>query len=747
MRRVLVCVALTVMVSLASISAAIPAGSAPGSSSVLPLWAPTAAASSPGAASWTPNDSPIDSPTTPSGEPSKGATETTVAIDPQNPDVAIVSAIDFNYAPPGWACCARGAWSNAIYTTADGGETWTSRGYVPSVQPESCTIPVAADPALAFDASGTAYLSYISYCEGGTGSAALAVISSRDGGATWSPPAVVSQSSRVGSNCSSLDKPYIGTDPRPLTSASYVAWLRIEYDCDTGSLQGVFIDISASLDDGATWTSPTPVSGAPHVWMQGAMPRVGPDGAIYVSYYQDAPLDLRCPSPTNLIAGQSLESLASTEMVVARSSDGGATWTQTRVTAICDNQFANPEQPLSLGNALSIPSLSIDRGTGTLYLAWSNRDLPSATIHVATSTDSGDTWRIASVGDVGWSAFMPWIVADSGVARMVYVAENSASLYNVIYRESFDGGSSWSDGFRLNTAPLVAGFGIANGPYSNGTFIGHYMGFDAAGGRIIPAWPDNRDATGVQSIYTRPGTYELDGLPPTLDLEVTPTEIEGNGPVDIAATVTDSDGMDTVTSISLRVTDARGRSLGSWDHDSFSRQEDSFRLVIDDFKLSGPSPWTVTLTAEDVDGLLSTATQEVRRGTREGNAPSASAAEFSSEGIACAACTGFSVSEEIPLTKLKARNPIRVLASEQGSSLLSLTRSRDGLSARVKSKWGVMETFRSSRRVLAHSDFKLAFVDYEGFEAELFAIREHAIVVVRILDARRGSSVLVTVHS
>lgn len=223
-------------------------------------------------------------------------------------------------------------------------------------------------------------------------------------------------------------------------------------------------------------------------------------------------------------------------------------------------------------------------------------------------------------------------------------------------------------------------------------------------------------------------------------------EVQGNGPIDIAAAIREPDGIETVTSASLTVTDAQDRSLGSWDLSSFAQQEDSLELFVDDFKLSGPSPWTVTLSAEDVDDLTSTTEREVRRGGQGRNTPSTSEASLFSSGTACTSCKGPSQPQKISVGRRNAANPIRLLARERVSSLLSLTRSDDGVFGMIKSGRGVLDTFRSYRRVLTRFGFELAFVDYEGFEAELFGVRGDTIVLVRMLEGRDGSSVLVTVH-
>jgi hypothetical protein len=461
-------------------------------SAVLVLASPASASS---ATTWSPTDTAIGATSGPDATPKS---EVMVAIDSTNPSRVIAGSIDTD-TQPGPPCCTRGWWHMAIHTSADGGATWTDRGAAVPVgndgQPLPCASAVGADPAVVFDRHGTAYYSYLSYAgdplESCPADWTLAVMTSTDGGATWSAPVVVDKGDPPG--VCVPDRDSLAYDPS--SDAVYVAYARL---CDTNDQ----IWFSKTTDAGTTWTAPSLVSTSLGEEAYGASPRVGPDGSLYVAYYRPAPFD-GCP----FLIGTTTGELVSAETVVAVSHDGGSTWTRTVAGAVCDNEYQVPEQPFNGAADFSWPSLAVDPVTGIAAVGWSNRDRPFSTVHIATSTDGGATWSApVAVGDTGRSAFMPALVAAGGVLRLHYMSMSPSGLYDEIYRESVDG-AAWSAPFVLNSAMLCGCWGSLNASYVDGGDLGHYIGLDAQAGRIVAAWPDNRDPTKVQTIYGRSGAY------------------------------------------------------------------------------------------------------------------------------------------------------------------------------------------------------------------------------------------------
>ncbi len=89
--------------------------------------------------------------------------------------------------------------------TFDGGQTWSSLNSIPHTN----ALYGSADPSLAFDNSGNVFLSFIDF-DKNSGSGAVFVVKSTDGGLTWSNPVEV-----INANADTqkpIDRPWISVD-------------------------------------------------------------------------------------------------------------------------------------------------------------------------------------------------------------------------------------------------------------------------------------------------------------------------------------------------------------------------------------------------------------------------------------------------------------------------------------------------------------------------------------------------------
>jgi hypothetical protein len=128
-------------------------------------------------------------------------------------------------------------------------------------------------------------------------------------------------------------------------------------------------------------------------------------------------------------------------VAVARSMDGGVTWTTTTIFsapmgAVEDNIF---------------PSLAVDPASGSVYATWSDQ----AHVYVSKSTDHGVTWSktpvVATASPVA-TAVEPWIAARNGTVDVVYYGTNVAgnsntennAAWNVYLAQSTNGGSTFA---------------------------------------------------------------------------------------------------------------------------------------------------------------------------------------------------------------------------------------------------------------------------------------------------------------
>src|SRR4051812_4213872 len=147
---------------------------------------------------------------------------------------------------------------------------------------------------------------------------------SADKGADWSAPTVVSRlgsigvtDPRDGADVRTGDViPQFASDERTGTKNVYAVWQDARFD----GFQHEQIAFARSTDGGQTWSAPVRVSRIGTTQAFTPQVRVDDTGAVYVTYY-----DFR----NDTAASPSLD----TDAWVARSTDGGVTWTENRLTA------------------------------------------------------------------------------------------------------------------------------------------------------------------------------------------------------------------------------------------------------------------------------------------------------------------------------------------------------------------------------------------------------------------------------
>lgn len=153
---------------------------------------------------------------------------------------------------------------------------------------------------------------------GGPQRARVTVIRSTDHGATWSAPIDVAELLAIGtrdpvSGLAVRDGSIVPTIAAGPGGELYVAWQDARFSA--GVRDG--IALSRSNDGGLSWSTPVRVNGAPGVPAFTPSLHVAADGTVGVSYY-----DLRSDTATAPL---------STDAWLARSRDGGTTWTDLRV--------------------------------------------------------------------------------------------------------------------------------------------------------------------------------------------------------------------------------------------------------------------------------------------------------------------------------------------------------------------------------------------------------------------------------
>lgn len=245
-----------------------------------------------------------------------------------------------------------------------------------------------------------------------------------------------------------------------------------------------------SDDLGATWTAPTSLGSG-----IGFLPRVGPNGELYVTYWD-----------------------FSNGVMLRRSFDGGTTFgAPIRIATRMDvwsTEFNNIRFPGSY-RVPPIHTMAVDPNNGSLYVVYfdttniigSNRNVD---LYFVRSTDQGATWTtparmpfraLTTVGD----QFFPWIEVDAkGRLHLLYfdtqnTVQNDGSpdgFLDQYYAYSDDAGATWTK-FRLTPQSFNARL---DGRNAGTSFMGDYQGIGFGGRYVYPVYLST--ITSQAKIYT-----------------------------------------------------------------------------------------------------------------------------------------------------------------------------------------------------------------------------------------------------
>ena len=377
-----------------------------------------------------------------------------MAADPSAPYVYMVTT---RYSGPGPLPCPNcDVPSIALKISSDGGATFGAVSFLPRD-----VLGWTADPQIETDAAGNVYAVWID-------SNFRDVFSkSTDHGQTWSDPVVISAPGGW------ADHPWLGVSP----SGQHV-YVGFNHAASW---------VAQSHDGGATWELAVQTSHANRYFYAGGTV-VHDDGSVWISQ-MSYPRDRYPEGPI--------------QAVVTRSTDGG----QTFRTATVDTVQQQPDCALysegchrdHYGGHAMIAGLA----NGDLVLVYDGAVVPEGAqyVFVSRSNDGGTTWsdpKRLSPGGRSEIAMEPAIVATGpGDVRMWYMDDRyGVTNWNVWFRQSTNGGKTWSDDVRISDA--VSGAGYL-----------HKMGFDADYGDYGDIAITNAGATfaiwGAGFSYNGPG--------------------------------------------------------------------------------------------------------------------------------------------------------------------------------------------------------------------------------------------------
>ena len=247
---------------------------------------------------------------------------------------------------------------------------------------------------------------------------ALRFIRSTDQGRHWSEPRTVNDGTEFGSH-----------NFHALTAAPDGSLLATWLDARRGK-SGVWM--SRSTDGGRTWEANRPIYSDPTCPCCRTSVAVAGDGSIYVAWRAILPGDVR-------------------DVVVTRSSDGGASWAApVRVRA---DDWVYPGCPHAG------PSLEVD-AKGAVHVAWWTGKEGEAGVYYARSTDGAKTFAAQSIATGARARPAHVQLAVSG--EKVYLAwdDGLGTIPRVLLRRSIDEGASFGKETLLSDPEVAASFPV-----------------------------------------------------------------------------------------------------------------------------------------------------------------------------------------------------------------------------------------------------------------------------------------------
>jgi hypothetical protein len=387
--------------------------------------------------------------------------ETTVDIDPSSSRL-VVGFNDFR------GFSTSSSISGYAFST-DGGISWTDGGQVPGSGP-SGSIPWG-DPDVKYHGGYWYYHSLFTNSSATVCRTCLHRGTFSGGSITWT---LISYP--VSSTTYFPDKPFITVDR---TGGSHDGNIYMSYTrfngCPYSSYNGIYF--LRSTDGGFTWSSEVNITTSSG---QGSIPRVAPNGDVYVAWYTSTAIRFRA------------------------SSDQGSSWGTNRTVG----SVSTVTTPPGSDRMNSFPSMDVTPAgfarAGEIHVVWaSNVSGDGADIVYARSTNAGVSWSSpVTLGNTGSNRhqFFPWVSVDP-TTGWVYVfwydqrhaTAGNSDLTDVYYVWSVDGGQSWLPTGTTGARRLTdASFDAAAGDDGGAPNIGDYNQCVGYGGNLYGVWADTR---------------------------------------------------------------------------------------------------------------------------------------------------------------------------------------------------------------------------------------------------------------
>ena len=382
------------------------------------------------------------------------ANEPSIWINPKNP-LEMMAGSNLNF----W------------YYSEDGGETWTSDILT------SSEYGVWGDPVIITDTTGDFYFFHLSNPPAGNWIDRIVCQKYNKESGSWNV------GTYMGLNgTKAQDKHWAVVDPQ--TNAIYVTWTQFDqYGSSSPDCQSNIM-FSKSVDAGFSWSPAIQINEVSGDCIdsdnttEGAVPAVGPNGEIYVSW----------AGPAGIVFDRSL--------------DGGQTWLDQDIF-ITDQiggwDFDIPGISRSNGMPVTVCDLSNGPNNGTIYVNFADQRFGAndTDVWLVKSTDGGNSWsEPLRVNDdpPGNQQFFTWMAIDQTTGYLYVVFydrrnhdDNNTDVYLAV---STDGGDSFNN-IQISESPFI--------PWEN-VFFGDYNNISVTNNLVRPIWV--RMDNGTRKLYT-----------------------------------------------------------------------------------------------------------------------------------------------------------------------------------------------------------------------------------------------------
>jgi hypothetical protein len=394
-----------------------------------------------------------------------------------NESSIIINPININNIVIGSNIRASTNTGSGFFYSLNGGWNWNSSPLYSSVS-SPC-----GDPVIIVDTSGYFYYITLSGSESDSTSC-LQILKSTNNGVNWNEGYLLGNNSRA-----LQDKPWgcVDWSNSIYRNNIYITWTEFSFYHGYYPMDSTIILFSKSTDAGQSWSQPLRISKRKGDardscnTVEGAVPCIGPNGEIYVSWSG--------PIIRNSQYG----------IFFNKSTDGGITWLDSeKVATFQPGGWDYIIHGIDRVNGFPITACDISNGPyrGTIYINFSDQrnGVTDTDVWLIKSTNGGTNWSsVKRVNDdaPGKHQFLCWMTVDqsTGYIYIVFYDERNLPDYyaNFYLARSTDGGETFQN-VKISSSPL----------FVYGGFLGDYTSVSAVNGHIRPVWSNMTN----HSIYT-----------------------------------------------------------------------------------------------------------------------------------------------------------------------------------------------------------------------------------------------------